>query len=188
MSKLAKPIVFVVCLGPLAWLAFHAFTGGLGANPIEATNRSLGDWALRFLLITLAISPLKGITGWAGWMRYRRMMGLYDQFFDWAAIWDDVVKRTFITVGMVAFVGLIPLAATSTKGMVKRLGARRWQALHRIVYGIAVLAVLHFAMMVKADLLEPLIYAGILAFLLGWRVARRFDWSFPAKFSPVGRG
>ena len=189
IHRLAKPAVHVLCLAPLVWLAWRGFSGDLGANPIEAINRFLGDWALRFLLIALAVTPLRGIFGLNELARFRRMLGLYafayvslhltnyiavDQFFDWGEIWKDIVKRTFITVGMIAFILLIPLAVTSTKGMSKRLGGLRWQKLHQVVYGVGVLGVVHFYMMVKADVREPLIYAAILAFLLGWRVVKRF--------------
>jgi len=182
----AKPAVFALCLIPLGWIGWLAATGGLGVNPIEAMIRSLGDWALRFLLIALAVSPVKEIFGWPVVMRFRRMLGLFaffyvvvhlsswigiDQFFAWPLIWADIVKRPFITVGMLALFLLIPLAGTSTSGMIKRLGARRWKRLHMLVYPAAILGCLHFAMMVKADLREPLIYAGVLTGLLGWRVA-----------------
>lgn len=186
---IAKPAVFALCLAPLAWLVAQVFSGGLGANPIEATNRFLGDWALRFLLIALAVTPVKDLTGWAVIMRFRRMLGLFaffyvslhlasyvvlDQFFAWSEIWGDIVKRRYITIGMIAFVLLIPLAITSTKGMIKRLGGRRWTQLHMLVYGAAVFAVFHYFMMVKADIREPLIYAAVLALLLGYRVVTRF--------------
>ncbi len=182
---IAKPLVFALCLTPLAWLAWLAWTAGLGANPIEATNRFLGDWALRFLLITLAVTPVRGLTGWVVLIRFRRMLGLFaftyvvlhlssylvlDQFFDWREIWTDIVKRWYITVGMTSFVLLVPLAVTSTKGMVKRLGAKRWKKLHRLVYLVGCGGVFHFYMMVKADVREPLIYAAVLALLLGYRV------------------
>ena len=184
-----KPVVFVLCLLPLAWLGWRAATGGLGVNPIEAVNRFLGDWALRFLLISLAVSPVKEILGWPLVMRFRRMLGLFaffyvvlhlsswiglDQFFAWPHIWADIVKHPFITIGMLAFVLLVPLAATSTSGMIKRLGAKRWKRLHMLVYPVAAFASLHFFMMVKADVREPLIYAGILALLLGWRAFSRW--------------
>ena len=187
-QRLIWLLVFVLCLSPLAWLVREAASGGLGANPIEAANRFLGDWALRLLLITLAVTPLRGIFNWPWAMRWRRMLGLFafayallhvtsyvalDQFFDWREIWADVVHRKFITVGMIGLVLLIPLAATSTKGMIRRLGGPRWQRLHRLVYVIAVAAVVHFYMMVKADVREPLVYAGILALLLGYRVIAR---------------
>ncbi len=187
----AKPLVFALCLLPLAWLVWQALfvPFGLGANPIDAVNRHLGDWALRFLLISLAVSPIREITGWTVVMRFRRMLGLFaffyvvlhlsswiglDQFFAWQHIWADIVKRPYITVGMLAFALLIPLAATSTAGMIKRLGARAWKRLHRLVYPAAMLACFHFYMLVKADIREPLIYAAVLAVLLGWRLATRW--------------
>jgi sulfoxide reductase heme-binding subunit YedZ len=184
-----KPAVFLLCLMPLGWLGWLATTGGLGVNPIETVNRGLGDWALRFLLITLAISPAKEIFGWPLVMRFRRMLGLFaffyvalhlsswiglDQFFAWPHIWADIVKRPFITVGMFAFAMLVPLAATSTSGMIKRLGAKRWKRLHMLVYPVGALVVFHYFMMVKADVREPLIYAAVLALLLGWRMVTRW--------------
>lgn len=185
---LAKPAVFAACLIPLGMLLFRAATGGLGANPIEYCNRYLGDWALRFLLIALAVTPLREATGWAAVGRLRRMLGLFafayvvlhftsyvglDQFFDFAAIGREIVKRRYITLGMVAVVLLLPLAVTSTDGMVRRLGGRRWRALHRLVYVIAPLGVAHHWMMVKKDLTWPMVHAAVLALLLGWRVAAR---------------
>lgn len=184
----AKPTVFVLCLGPLAWYAWLAPTGALGPNPIEATNRYFGDWGLRFLLIALAVTPLREITGLSPIGRFRRMMGLYaffyiflhlssyvglDLFFDWRALWADLLKRRYITVGMIAFLLLVPMAATSTKGMIKRLGGKRWQKLHRAVYLTGILGVLHFFLMIKAGFREPSIYAVILAALLGWRIYAR---------------
>lgn len=195
----AKPAVFAACLAPVAWLVWLGASGGLGANPIEAAVRYCGDWALRFLLIALAVSPLRAFTGWATVMRFRRMLGLFaffyvvlhvagyvglDQFFAWKAIWADVVKRRYITFGMLAFVLLLPLAVTSTKGMIKRLGAARWQRLHRLVYPAAILAVVHFFMMVKADIREPAVYAAVLAVLLG---ARLTAWGTDRR-SRTGRG
>ena len=180
-----KPLVFAAALLPLAWLAWTAVFGSLGANPIETVNRTLGDWALRFLLIALAVTPVRKITGWTALARLRRMLGLFaffyvclhvssyvglDQFFDWQAIWKDVLKRRYITFGMGALLLLIPLAATSTDGMIRRLGGRRWRALHRAVYLILPLAALHFWMMVKADHSRPLLYGAIGAALLGYRV------------------
>ena len=180
-----KPLVFAAALLPLAWLGWRAVEGSLGANPIETINRFLGDWALRFLLIALAVTPVRKITGWAAVARLRRMLGLFaffyvclhvssyvglDQFFDWQAIWKDVLKRRYITFGMGALVLLIPLAVTSTDAMIRRLGGRRWRALHRAVYLILPLAALHFWMMVKADHSRPLLYGAIGAVLLGYRV------------------
>lgn len=192
-----KPMVFALCLGPLAWLGWNAYATGLGANPIEYLNRFLGDWALRFLLIALAVTPVRELTGWSKLGRFRRMLGLYaffyvclhllnwvaiDQFFDWRAIGGEIVKRIFIAVGMACFALLLPLAVTSTKGMIKRIGGVRWQRLHRAVYLAGILGCIHYYMMVKADTREPLVYAGILLALLGWRVVRRLRRSAaPAK-------
>ncbi len=188
MRRIVWPVVLASCLAPLAWLGWQAVSGGLGANPIEAVNRFLGDWALRFLLIALAVTPVREVFDWPGVMRWRRMLGLFaffyavlhvasyvglDQFFDWPEIWADVVHRGFITVGMIGLVLLVPLAATSTKGMIRRMGPPAWKKLHRLVYLCAIAAVIHFYMMVKADAREPLIYGAILALLLGYRVVAR---------------
>jgi len=185
-----KPFVFAACLLPVGWLVYGVFTAQLGANPIETILRDLGDWTLRFLLLGLAISPLRRLTGWAWLMRYRRMIGLFaffygvlhlslyigvDHFFDWAVIWKDIVKRPYITIGMTALLLLIPLAVTSPKVMVRKIGAARWKKLHRLVYPIAIAGVVHFYLLVKADVREPLVYAAILAVLLGERLYRKFD-------------
>ena len=179
-----KAFVFALCLIPLGHLVQGIVTDSLGANPIEAVTRGLGDWALRLLLITLAVTPLRRFTGLNWLLRLRRMLGLFtffyatlhmltyvwlDQFFAWDFILQDIVKRPFITVGFISFVLLIPLAVTSTNAMMKRLG-RNWSRLHRAVYAIAILGVLHFWWMVKADVREPALYAGILAVLLGLRL------------------
>lgn len=191
-----KTSLFILCLVPLVSLAIRAVMGDLGANPIEALIRNLGDWALRLLLVTLSITPLRRLTGWAWLPKLRRMFGLFaffyvvmhmlgyvvlDQFFDWAAIGKDIVKRPFITVGFTAFLLLIPLAATSTNAMIRRLGGRRWQTLHRAVYAIGMLAVLHFWWMVKLDTREPALYAVILAVLLGARLV----WAVRASVAPA---
>lgn len=180
-----KAAVFLLCLVPLFWLVWQGFYGGLGANPIQALERRLGVWALRFLLIALAVTPVRQMTGWNALARLRRMLGLFaffyvtihllsyvglDEFFDWHAIGRDILKRTFITVGMAAFALLIPLAVTSTDRMARRLGGRRWRLLHRAVYGVAPLAVLHYWMMIKADHVEPFLYGLIALLLLSWRV------------------
>lgn len=185
----AKTLVHGLALIPFAWLVWDIYlaaTGGdaLGADPVAAITHRTGDWALRFLLLTLAVTPLRRLSGRTALLRFRRMLGLYAFFYAsahfatylvldlggyWAQILDDIVKRPFITVGFSAWLLLLPLVATSTRGMMRRLG-RRWGQLHRLVYAIAVLAVLHFVWLVKSDLREPLIYAGILALLLGLRV------------------
>ncbi|MCA1908703.1 MAG: sulfoxide reductase heme-binding subunit YedZ [Magnetospirillum sp.] len=180
-----KPLVFAASLLPLVWLGWQAAYGSLGVNPVETLNRTLGDWALRFLLLAVAVTPLRQWTGWAPLARLRRMMGLFaffyvslhlasyvgvDLFFDWAALWKDVVKRTYITLGMGCFLLLLPLALTSTDGMIRRLGGKAWRKLHRLVFPAAILGVAHFWMMVKADLREPVVYALVLAVLLGWRL------------------
>lgn len=205
----AKPVVFVAALGPLAWIVWVAATtdlgpaGPLGANPIEYVNRFLGDWAIRFLLMALAVTPVRGITGWTQLTRFRRMLGLYaffyvclhlssyiglDQYFDWAAIWKDILKRNYITVGMLTFLMLLPLAVTSTKGMVKRLGGRNWTRLHRLVYPAGIAACFHFYMMRKGVQLEPIIYAGICAVLLGYRVAAHLKQKAAQATTAANRG
>jgi len=176
--------IAVVCLLPLGRLIALGFSGGLGANPIEFITRSTGTWTLVGLMVTLSITPLRRLSGWAGLIRYRRMLGLFtffyvclhfvtyiwlDQFFEPAAIVKDIIKRPFITVGFSAFVLLIPLAATSTRAMIRRLG-RRWQQLHRLVYAIAILGVVHYLWLVKKDLTEPLIYGAVLTLLLLMRL------------------
>ncbi len=177
---LLKPAVFIVCLLPLLALIDALQSGTLGPNPVEAVLHATGDWALRFLLLTLAMTPLRRLTGQGIWLRLRRMLGLFcffyaslhfmtwlglDREFAWDGVLEDIVKRPYITLGFLAFVLLIPLAATSTKGMMRRLGSR-WRRLHRAVYLIAVLAVAHFLWLVKADLFEPLLYSGLLVLLL----------------------
>jgi sulfoxide reductase heme-binding subunit YedZ len=181
-----KAALFAACLVPIARLAWLATHRGLGANPIEYVTHSTGWWTLALLLLTLSITPLRRITGAAWLLRLRRMLGLFaffyaslhfttyfwlDQFFDLAGIVKDVAKRPFITIGFAAFVLLLPLAATSTNAMVRRLGARRWQGLHRLVYVIATFGVLHFWWLVKKDVTEPLWFAALLAALLAWRLA-----------------
>lgn len=188
MVRWLKPSVFVLSLMPLAWLVWRAFSDDLGVNPVETINRATGDWALRFLLLALAVTPMRRATGWAPLARLRRMTGLFaffyvclhlssyvglDLFFDWQALLKDVAKRTYITLGMGCFVLLLPLAVTSTNGMIRRLGGRAWRRLHWLVFPASVLAVAHFWLMVKADIREPLLYAVILSLLLGSRLWRR---------------
>ena len=181
-----KAAVFALCLFPIGGLGWLAFSDGLGANPIEHITRATGWWTLAFLLITLTVTPARRLLSMPWLLRLRRMLGLFaffyaclhfttylwlDQFFDWAAMLKDIAKRPFITVGFTAFVLLIPLAATSTNAMVKRLGARRWQALHRTVYVIATLGVVHFWWLVKKDVTEPAWFAAVLSALLSARIA-----------------
>ena len=185
----AKPLLFVLALLPFAWLVYGAATDQLGANPAEYLSRSTGGWTLRFLCITLAVTPLRIVTGTAALTRFRRMLGLFvyfyavlhllayawfDMGFDLADIARDIPKRPFILVGVSAFLLLTPLAATSFNRAVKALGAKRWQALHKAVYVIAGLAILHFFWMRagKHNFAEVAVYAAILALLLGWRLLR----------------
>ena len=185
----AKPVLFGACLLPFAWLFFAAFTNQLGANPAEALIRSTGDWTLRFLCIALAVTPLRTITSTPALARFRRMLGLFmyfyvvihllsysgfDMGFDIADIAADIAKRPFILVGFSAFLLLSPLAATSFNAAIKKLGAKRWQRLHKLIYLIAGLGLLHFFWMRagKNDFAEVFVYAAIIALLLGWRVAQ----------------
>jgi sulfoxide reductase heme-binding subunit YedZ len=187
-NKWTKPPVFLLCLVPLGMLAGRAFTGNLGANPVEFIQHSTGDWTLRFLVFTLSITPLRKLLKLPDLIRFRRMLGLFaffyaclhfltylgaDQSFDLSAISKDVVKRPFITVGFTAFVLLIPLAITSTAGWIRRLGGRRWQMLHRAIYISAICGVIHYYWLVKSAVLRPLTYAAIVAVLLLWRLG---DW------------
>jgi len=182
--KLLKLAVFLAALVPLGLLGLKAYQGNLGANPIEVITHSTGDWTMRFLLITLSITPLRRITGWQGWIRFRRMLGLFaffygllhlttwlwlDKFFDVHEMIADVLKRRFITVGMTALLLMLPLALTSTKGWIRRLG-KRWTKVHRLIYVSAILGVIHYWWLVKADITKPAQYALILAVLLGIRV------------------
>ncbi|MFZ4286901.1 sulfite oxidase heme-binding subunit YedZ [Variovorax sp. HJSM1_2] len=189
LHPLAKPVVFVLCLLPFAWLVYGIFTDNLGANPAEYLIRATGDWTLRFLCIVLAVTPLRVITGTPALARFRRMLGLFvyfyvvlhvisyswfDKGFELESIVKDIIKRPFILVGFLGFVLLTPLAATSFNRAIKALGAKRWQMLHKAVYVIAGLGILHFFWMRagKNNFNEVFIYAGILAVLLGWRVSR----------------
>jgi sulfoxide reductase heme-binding subunit YedZ len=189
-SKILKPTLFVLALLPLLYLVWGVFAGALGANPIETVIRDLGEWALRFLLLTLTISPLRRLTGMAQLLRLRRMLGLYvffyaslhltiylwlEQSLDWWEIWLDIVERPFITIGMLTFILLIPLAVTSTHAAMRKLG-KNWLRLHKLVYPISIFAVLHFWWLVKVDTREPLIYVVLLGILLSERLFRHYGW------------
>jgi sulfoxide reductase heme-binding subunit YedZ len=183
----AKPLLFFLCIAPVAWLLYSAYTDTLGANPAEALIRSTGDWALRFLCLTLCVTPLRQLTRQAAWARFRRMLGVFSFFyallhflayawldmgFEVTTILQDIPKRPFALVGALALLLMLPLAATSFNLAIKTLGARRWQTLHKTIYAIALLALLHFFWMRsgKNDYAEVAVYAGVVAVLLGWRV------------------
>ena len=189
LHPVAKPLVFVASLLPLAWLIAGAFADRLGANPAEYLIRATGDWTLRFLCLVLAVTPLRVVSGSPALARFRRMLGLmvyfyatlhalsyigFDMGFEWGDVLRDIGKRPFILVGFVAFVFLTLLAATSFNRAIRSLGAARWQALHKLVYLVAVLAILHFFWMRagKNDFAEVSVYGAILCVLLGWRLAR----------------
>jgi sulfoxide reductase heme-binding subunit YedZ len=186
--RLIKPAVFIAALSPALWLGYRAYAGRLSVNPIEDITLTTGIWALRFLLITLAITPVRRITGWQRVIQYRRMLGLcaffyatlhlltyvvLDQGLAFEFILPDIVKRPYITMGMIAFTLMVPLALTSTKGWIRRLG-RKWQLLHRLVYVSGVAACLHFLWKVKIPIGEPVYYASILGGLLLFRIIWRF--------------
>jgi methionine sulfoxide reductase heme-binding subunit len=188
LSKWTKAVVFIVCLVPLGALIHRALHGGLGANPVEFVQHATGDWTLRFLIFTLAITPLRKLLHLPELIRFRRMLGLFaffyvclhfltyigaDQSFDLAGMWKDVAKRRYITVGFLGFVLLIPLAITSTAGWVRRLGGKRWQMLHRAIYVSATCGVIHYYWLVKSDVRKPLFYGALVAILLLWRLG---DW------------
>ena len=184
MQKLFKPLVFLLALVPVEYLGYRTYTNDLGVNPAETLQLETGGWALKFLLITLAITPLRRLTGWNRVIQYRRMVGLFaffyaclhfltyivlDKSFAFDEMIADVAKRPFITAGFVAFVSMVPLAITSTKGWIRRLG-RRWQSLHRLIYVSGVAAAVHFVWKVKVAIGEPVYYAIAIAVLLGFRV------------------
>lgn len=180
-----KPVVFAACLVPLGHLVWRAFSNDLGADPVEEITHQTGRWTLHFLLMTLAVTPARRLLGWNRLIRYRRMLGLFaflfaslhlltfiwlDQWFDWDMIVAEIADRLWITIGLTSFLLLLPLAATSTNGMVRRLGGARWRRLHRLVYFSAGGGVLHFWWAVKSDTRIPFVYGAILAFLLSLRL------------------
>jgi sulfoxide reductase heme-binding subunit YedZ len=191
-SRVGKPLVVLLALVPVARLVLGAVTDNLGANPIEALEHGTGLWTLRFLAITLAITPARKLTGWNWLAKYRRMLGLFTFFYatlhllvyagldmtlDVGDIVEDVVKHPYVTLGMLGWLLLVPLAVTSTTAWIRRLGGRRWARLHRLAYVVAALGTIHFYWLVKKDVSEPLFYAGVFGVLLGYRalasVARR---------------
>lgn len=180
-----KPLAFILCLIPLIILSWNGWNNNLSANPISDITKTTGTWTLRFLLLTLAITPLRKITGWNVIVRFRRMTGLFaffyvclhfttyiwlDQFFQIDDIIQDVIKRPFITVGFTSFVLLIPLAVTSTNYMIRKLGGKHWARLHKLVYVAAIGGVIHYLWLVKADTQRPIIYGILLSLLLGFRI------------------
>ena len=203
LRRVVKPIVFVAALGPLAWLVWAGLTSHLSANPLSDITNETGDWTIRFICITLAITPLRRVTGWNALVKFRRMAGLYAFFYgtlhfltyvivdrfagldfpDGIVAWStvvnlaksvgaDIYKRPFITVGFTAWMSMVPLALTSTAGSIRRLGGKRWNRLHRLVYATGVIAVLHYWWLVKADVRRPLTYGAIVLALLGFRAYR----------------
>ena len=189
VSKWTKAFLFLVCLIPFSALCLRALQGDLGPNPVETLQHSTGDWTLRFLILTLAVTPLRKVFNLPELIRFRRMLGLFaffyvslhfitylgpDQSFSLSSMWKDVYKRPFITVGFLGFILLIPLALTSTAGWIRRLGGRRWQMLHRLIYVTAIAGVIHYYWLVKSDVRKPLQYAFFVGVLLLWRIV---DWS-----------
>ena len=188
-SSLLKPLAFLICLVPFGQLLYRAYTTDLGANPIDTITRFTGSWALFILLASLSVTPLRKLTGSNNLIRYRRMLGLFaffyaalhfstflvlDHYFDWSRIAKDILKRPYVTAGFTGFMLMVPLAVTSTAGMIRRLG-KRWQQLHRLVYVAAIAGVIHFYWLVKSDISRPAQYGLVLAVLLGFRLFMK--WS-----------
>jgi sulfoxide reductase heme-binding subunit YedZ len=190
INKWTKAAVFLLGLAPFCELVWRIVKSELGANPVEFLQHATGDWTLRFLIFTLCITPFRKLLKLPDLIRFRRMLGLFaffyvclhfltylgpDQAFDLSAMWKDVAKRPFITVGFLGFVLLIPLAITSTAGWIRRLGGKRWQLLHRSIYFAAVCGVIHYYWLVKSDVRKPLFYGALVGILLLWRLG---DWFF----------
>jgi methionine sulfoxide reductase heme-binding subunit len=188
VSRWTKVLLFLVCLVPLMQLAWQAWKQDLTANPVEYITHDTGDWTIRFLMITLTVTPLRMLLNQPLLVRFRRMVGLFaflygclhlttwlvlDKYFDWSEMGKDILKRPYITMGMAAFAMMVPLAVTSTAGWVRRLGFRRWQKLHRLVYFSALAGVIHYYWLVKSDIRLPLLYAAILGVLMGYRLMTR---------------
>jgi sulfoxide reductase heme-binding subunit YedZ len=199
VSKWTKVAIFLICLIPFADLLWRFIKGDLGINPVETLQHGTGDWTIRFIVFTLCITPFRKLLQIPDLIRFRRMLGLFaffyvslhfltylgpDQSFDLSGMWKDVAKRPFITVGFAAFVSLIPLAITSTAGWIRRMGGKRWQMLHRLIYFAAVCGVVHYYWLVKSDVRKPLFYGALVGILLLWRLG---DWFFKRRSqAPVG--
>jgi len=190
VSKWTKVAVFLICLIPFVDLLWRFIKSDLGINPVETLQHGTGDWTIRFIVFTLCITPFRKLLKLPDLIRFRRMLGLFaffyvclhfltylgpDQSFDLSGMWKDVAKRPFITVGFAAFVSLIPLAITSTAGWIRRIGGKRWQMLHRLIYFAAVCGVVHYYWLVKSDVRKPLFYGALVGILLLWRLG---DWFF----------
>jgi methionine sulfoxide reductase heme-binding subunit len=210
-SRWTKVATFLLCLVPLGDLVWRALNGELTANPIEFLTHATGDWTLRFLVLTLSVTPLRKILRLPDLVRFRRMLGLFaffygclhftmwfgvDKFFAWHEMFADILKRRFITVGMLGFALMIPLAVTSTRAWIRRLGGKRWQMLHRAIYASAIAGVIHYYWLVKSDVHKPLVYAYLLGVLFAWRVVvwfydkgqRTATGSVPAKSPSTAEG
>jgi methionine sulfoxide reductase heme-binding subunit len=187
VRRVLKPVVFLGCLAPFLWLAYGAVAGDLGANPVETITNQTGIWTLRLLVATIAITPIRWATKWNPIISFRRMIGLFAFFYATVhfliyfildrslmldGLWEDILLRPYITVGFAAFVLMMPLALTSTRGWIRRLGGQRWNLLHKLVYVSSVLGALHYIWKVKLDVTNPVVYAAIIAALLGWRVVK----------------
>lgn len=187
LRRVLKPAVFVACLAPFLWLAYRMVWGSLGVNPVETITNETGIWTLRLLVATIAITPIRWLTKWNPIIGFRRMIGLFAFFYATVhfliyfvldrslmldGLWEDIVLRPYITVGFLAFLLMIPLAVTSTRGWIRRLGGQRWNLLHKLVYVSSLLGALHYIWKVKLDVSNPLIYAGIVVLLLGWRLVK----------------
>jgi sulfoxide reductase heme-binding subunit YedZ len=190
LKRVLKPVVFVACLAPALWLLYRALWGDLGVNPLETLTNETGIWTLRLIVATIAVTPIRWLTKWNPIISFRRMLGLFaffygtihffiyflfDRSLQFDGLWEDIALRPYITVGFTAFVLMIPLALTSTTGWIRRLGGRRWNLLHRLVYVSAIGGVLHYWWKVKLDVTNPVIYAAIVGVLLGWRVVKALN-------------
>ena len=199
ISKWTKVAVFLLCLIPFADLLWRFIKGNLGINPVETLQHGTGDWTIRFIVFTLCITPFRKLFNLPDLIRFRRMLGLFaffyvcmhfltylgpDQSFDLSGMWKDVAKRPFITVGFAGFVSLIPLAITSTAGWIRRVGGKRWQMLHRLIYFAAVCGVVHYYWLVKSDVRKPVFYGALVAILLLWRLA---SWIFKRRSQAPAR-